>query len=118
MLRTHAVHPRLRGEHAIRGTPWLDAYGSSPLARGTRHRVAELHARNRFIPACAGNTTDVSPCGVSVSVHPRLRGEHAGITIGTPDASGSSPLARGTQFGDEGTGQWERFIPACAGNTH
>ena len=73
------------------------AYGSSPLARGTRARFAARLVAARFIPAGAGNTDEVLRERICAAVHPRWRGEHINH-IGTPGAvGGSSPLARGTQ---------------------
>ncbi len=51
------VHPRLRGEHpSCRGIARF-VIGSSPPARGTRQRPRAPIAAQRFIPACAGNTS-------------------------------------------------------------
>ena len=59
--QTRAVHPRVRGEHAGTSGPTLRRPGSSPRARGTRFAVGAKRGRqNRFIPACAGNTSDQS----------------------------------------------------------
>ena len=56
-LEGSPVHPRMRGERV----PFLAAMrsntGSSPHARGTRHRAGHARAVARFIPACAGNAT-------------------------------------------------------------
>ena len=52
---------------------------------------------NRFIPACAGNSSDHGATLVTLPVHPRLRGE----------------LGKYTYF----TNDQIRFIPACAGNS-
>ena len=112
-----AVHPRSRGEHML---DWLRrhaATGSSPLARGTLGLPLPADARERFIPARAGNTL----CGriwVRMSpVHPRSRGEHARIG-GLPTRKiGSSPLARGTRQHPSWRREGGRFIPARAGNT-
>ena len=49
-------HPRMRGEHQLRGTLLGFLLGSSPHARGTR-KIDELRAVILgIIPACAGNT--------------------------------------------------------------
>ena len=50
------VHPRSRGEHGTWFPATRRSSGSSPLARGTRNRVAVLAGHRRFIPARAGNT--------------------------------------------------------------
>ena len=92
-----AVHPRSRGEHS--GVPQGEghAYGSSPLARGTRRGAAGRGARHRFIPARAGNTYE--------------------IAAWDPNSYGSSPLARGTLGAGAPRAAAARFIPARAGNT-
>ena len=113
----HTVHPRSRGEHYIPLAPGFNLAGSSPLARGTRHRPPHARGLCRFIPARAGNTWAFRSNCCSSAVHPRSRGEHLGVMTLTPAMPGSSPLARGTQA--EGiSGQLVgRFIPARAGNT-
>ncbi len=111
------VHPRWRGEHdAFLALGRVDG-GSSPLARGTQlFPVLALDDR-RFIPAGAGNTRALAFHALSLSVHPRWRGEHRIARLWPNSAPGSSPLARGTHkaaFLDNDAG---RFIPAGAGNT-
>ena len=56
MIWYRAVHPRVRGEHLALIPPQLGVFGSSPRARGTLEKVFRSHLRDRFIPACAGNT--------------------------------------------------------------
>ena len=107
----------MRGEHGWRLRQCRRQSGSSPRARGTlrvRHRQG---LGVRFIPACAGNTVSGSSISRALSVHPRVRGEHASLLNGCFVESGSSPRARGTRTrcGRLPAGGW--FIPACAGNT-
>ena len=111
------VHPRWRGEHqsACPGLP--RAGGSSPLARGTHFRNIILKARQRFIPAGAGNTAGRRAQDPGQAVHPRWRGEHGKIISKKDLADGSSPLARGTRDSDRQRRGRPRFIPAGAGNT-
>ena len=71
--------------------------GSSPHARGTLAQRDLAVAVERFIPACAGNTT--TGCAFIVG------------------CSGSSPHARGTRAAIQRRRCRGRFIPACAGNT-
>ena len=111
------VHPRSRGEHPDFMRGMCTTAGSSPLARGTPPRGAPSVLGGRFIPARAGNTSDVSLYRCSGAVHPRSRGEHMASPITTPTATGSSPLARGTRDDGEGADARLRFIPARAGNT-
>ena len=138
---TSWAHPRSRGEHVIperrRGYP----LGSSPLARGTRHRRHQSPESNGLIPARAGNTRRVPPPGVQGGgvggliparagntgvrfgvlmgawAHPRSRGEHATGKGRSPWFWGSSPLARGTLVTHLCDNPLCGLIPARAGNT-
>ena len=91
--------------------------GSSPLARGTRN----LHPGDGpvcgLIPARAGNTTARYVQRRGVQAHPRSRGEHMMGSSNESVASGSSPLARGTQAHRRGLVRLRGLIPARAGNT-
>ena len=91
----------------------------------------------RFIPACAGNTAAVFRTSAAIAVHPRVCGEHFMTNVpfalsfgssprvrGTRASSniplfvgGSSPRVRGTLVTKMRRCQYDRFIPACAGNT-
>ena len=117
MRRSTPVHPRSRGEHPGASQSASSGPGSSPLARGTRHRPQAPGRFHRFIPARAGNTGPSWPpcrCG---TVHPRSRGEHGADPKRNPRSAGSSPLARGTPSWEPGRYAAGRFIPARAGNT-
>ena len=95
-LSSPAVHPRWRGEQCSLFPPDQVASGSSPLARGTA-LVCRLGSRQaRFIPAGAGNRAENRAARNAAAVHPRWRGEQAGLGITAKIANGSSPLARGT----------------------
>ena len=112
--------------------------GSSPRVRGTQQRGRVDRASRRFIPACAGNSTNKRRNSSKSPVHPRVCGE---LTISTPwrkSVAGSSPRVRGTRTrrigmrarpavhprvcgelaGERGADSGVlRFIPACAGNS-
>ena len=111
------VHPRSRGEHAQDHTFRDPVVGSSPLARGTRHRSSRRSPPVRFIPARAGNTRWRGRCPRTAPVHPRSRGEHFSDRDVEMVTVGSSPLARGTPRWSNPRDCRERFIPARAGNT-
>ena len=113
-----AVHPRLCGEHMRSRWPASRRAGSSPPVRGTPREAMEAAYRRRFIPACAGNTSQGSPVGQAHTVHPRLCGEHAHLGLYEVNAVGSSPPVRGTPSRRDEFLATMRFIPACAGNTH
>ena len=96
----------------------LPASGSSPLARGTRHRIGRRLHPERFISARAGNTPRTAASTAARPVHPRSRGEHAGGVRRYGLHRGSSPLARGTPHPPRPHLPHQRFIPARAGNTN
>ena len=116
-LEANTVHPRLRGEllKTKVGTPAIT--GSSPLTRGTQPIAVRLNFPLRFIPAYAGNSGVLSLESVTITVHPRLRGELFGATKEVFWPCGSSPLTRGTQSSALNSILIERFIPAYAGNS-
>ena len=92
---SHSVHPRVCGEQFIFMTCPFYSPGSSPRVRGTDGHMATVAANNRFIPACAGNSSIRQLLSTTSSVHPRVCGEQK-----RPGGRRSQP----------------RFIPACAGN--
>ena len=51
------VHPRMRGEHHQQRSRIGRVVGSSPHARGTPAIAPSSISSERFIPACAGNTS-------------------------------------------------------------
>ena len=116
-VRGHVAHPRSRGEHLVRGPPFLWVWGSSPLARGTQPRIARHAATFGLIPARAGNTDALGYEPWGVRAHPRSRGEHFRICFLRTSAQGSSPLARGTPNEPLKATSGMGLIPARAGNT-
>ena len=70
-----------------------------------------------LIPARAGNTWPRQKTRAPARAHPRSRGEHVQTLDKLGDASGSSPLARGTLFQKVNEGRGVGLIPARAGNT-
>ena len=111
------VHPRVCGEHGGSEVVPPSEFGSSPRMRGTHKDEVREAAEYRFIPAYAGNTRARYPEFEEASVHPRVCGEHDGISIFLDPAAGSSPRMRGTQIGINEVRGCSRFIPAYAGNT-
>ena len=91
--------------------------GSSPRVRGTRIRRRLGEERDRFIPACAGNSSRSSRRPDRPSVHPRVCGELANPRHARTLYAGSSPRVRGTPVIGGVAGRRRRFIPACAGNS-
>ena len=97
ICETHAVHPRVCGELGRPPTSATGCRGSSPRVRGTPAHSGRGDRRQRFIPACAGNSRAACVQGRRRAVHPRVCGELAG-------AAAAAVRVR-------------RFIPACAGNS-
>jgi len=84
--------------------------------RGTAERQQGRVARERFIPAHAGNGLLADRERRRRSVHPRARGEREFDRLVRERDSGSSPRTRGTVGGPAGSFEHRRFIPAHAGN--
>ena len=110
------VHPRVCGERVSVEEADQFVAGSSPRVRGTRRRSARRTARQRFIPACAGNAAGPRWWWRYSAVHPRVCGERINRTAAGVSRSGSSPRVRGTRLGSGYRDGAVRFIPACAGN--
>ena len=82
--------------------------GSSPRVRGTRVAEHRPPAGERFIPACAGNSSATWRSSALRSVHPRVCGElHARGALELAHG-GSSPRVRGTRTSRP---------PRCTGTT-
>ncbi len=91
------VHPRVRGEQDENLVDARRRHRFIPACAGNRHLAEYVEARRRrFIPACAGNRRSRATMSSLMTVHPRVRGEQAELSIGH--------------------GGFWRFIPACAGN--
>ena len=107
----------MRGEHFWE-IPLINFdVGSSPHARGTPGVAERTPPPTGIIPACAGNTQG-SPVPLSARRdHPRMRGEHDGLTEVDYKDAGSSPHARGTRRRRSSSRFGFGIIPACAGNT-
>ena len=91
--------------------------GSSPRVRGTLTRARCSDGRSRFIPACAGNSTERIRIMLLWPVHPRVCGELPPARRLVLGAFGSSPRVRGTLAAVAKAPSAARFIPACAGNS-
>ena len=73
--------------------------------------------KTRFIPAWAGNTVNNTTGAYTITVHPRVGGEHMQPSPFTSGQCGSSPRGRGTPLCLPHYPRQHRFIPAWAGNT-
>ena len=117
LLRFETVHPRVCGEHLRFNNSHISSPGSSPRVRGTQQQRGKQRPSVRFIPACAGNTSDRGCCCRYDAVHPRVCGEHELRWGYRSEKGGSSPRVRGTHAPHFRRHHENRFIPACAGNT-
>ena len=110
-------HPRSRGEYVDMSTSRQTAKGSSPLSRGIRESVDPNGAKQRIIPALAGNTALTRRATARSWDHPRSRGEYPHHCVEDTFLPGSSPLSRGIHRGRRRGRVLRRIIPALAGNT-
>ena len=110
------VHPRTCGERRL----WLlvlrGSTGSSPHVRGTGLGELAILARERFIPARAGNGLTYRLTILLTAVHPRTCGERVFSIVCALLQVGSSPHVRGTVERVDCRVVTLRFIPARAGN--
>ena len=107
----------MRGEHTITSVLSRSTLGSSPRARGARVDKDKAVIMWGIIPACAGSTRPDHPGHGQAGDHPRVRGEHPGLTPYTRNSEGSSPRARGALGGCDAFAEGLGIIPACAGST-
>ena len=111
-----SVHPRACGERRWRPALVAGEPGSSPRMQGTVLRVRFTTPSKRFIPAHAGNGSQIMCPGQDAAVHPRACGERSNSGAMDRSRTGSSPRVRGTGRAARRTGSPRRFIPARAGN--
>ncbi len=111
-----AVHPRVCGEQKAESDPSAAKAGSSPRVWGTEGKKRMKAARERFIPACVGNSHRQRLTRRRMAVHPRVCGEQDLAFTDAPAQSGSSPRVWGTDAPCRGVVVSYRFIPACVGN--
>ena len=110
-------HPRVCGEHEIGSCFAGGNEGSSPRVRGTRSPSCCALQNRGIIPACAGNTCRETNTAKGRRDHPRVCGEHDGMTSVLMFPRGSSPRVRGTHGVAVADDAHLGIIPACAGNT-
>ena len=113
--RTSPDHPRSRGVYLSRTGIRVSSEGSSPLARGLRHRTSSLVNLGRIIPARAGFTRPRTRPWGPTSDHPRSRGVYGPLPSPPLAGTGSSPLARGFTSTGCGPGRPPRDHPRSRG---
>ena len=85
--------------------------------RGTHRFDSVGHYPAGIIPAYAGNTSTSSMVTVRPPDHPRVCGEHSGVSAPSAVRAGSSPRMRGTRRQQDRRRRRIGIIPAYAGNT-
>ena len=110
-------HPRVCGEHCFMPIPNKGHFGSSPRMRGAPSKNSINRVYCRIIPAYAGSTEQARAQSWDSGDHPRVCGEHIGLTWICSARSGSSPRMRGAPGGARSADRHERIIPAYAGST-
>ena len=91
--------------------------GSPPPTRGTLAKVVRSIGFFRITPAYAGNTYAFGKLVWLNEDHPRLRGEHNGLSLQTQVVVGSPPPTRGTLCIHLRSTLSLGITPAYAGNT-
>ena len=91
-----SVHPRVCGEQESSRRAPISSSGSSPRVRGTVAQKAVTYILDRFIPACAGNSSAPRSVSPPQTVHPRVCGEQTIFQAVRTASVGSSPRVRGT----------------------
>ena len=111
-------HPRMCGEHRVRGADHRRGEGSSPHVRGARRPQRGAFGGRGIIPACAGSTYQAVFDGDGVRDHPRMCGEHSNRVGDWFATLGSSPHVRGARRPRCRVPCERGIIPACAGSTY
>ena len=115
--RKRGVYPRVGGGNCGL-TAWSRrAAGLSPRGRGKRRRIQRDSLGARSIPAWAGETQRRVLIGGGVKVYPRVGGGNRRRRLWTLIARGLSPRGRGKQYLCVFNLEWQRSIPAWAGET-
>ncbi len=79
---------------------------------------SEYITRERAIPACAGRTGGIQSLLALLTGHPRVCGENATGSPGSPRGSSGHPRVCGENTASAADAQViHRAIPACAGRT-
>ncbi len=111
------VYPRVCGGNGYTVMGYFMGYGLSPRVRGKQIRLEKHKRVDRSIPACAGETLDDDDDTVRIWVYPRVCGGNKSLRRETVSFAGLSPRVRGKPPKGASMDQFERSIPACAGET-
>ena len=111
------VHPRVCGGNITRCASSVKARGTSPRVRGKLILDRKRGLSERYIPACAGETSMHKFSGCNSGVHPRVCGGNGLLESEHAPSDGTSPRVRGKHKKRRILWHWMRYIPACAGET-
>ena len=92
--------------------------GTSPHTRGKPRPGPPWRWYQRNIPAYAGKTEGFHDGLLSMSEHPRIRGENENHGDELVEVLGTSPHTRGKPLRGRHSAPWRRNIPAYAGKTY
>ena len=110
-------HPRVCGNHEVRGRPYPQLLGSPPRVREPLFMM-QTHIRFHGItPACAGTTCIITSEGRDFEDHPRVCGNHLSRLPTQSGRQGSPPRVREPQVRAFGCPSSPGITPACAGTT-
>ena len=109
------VYPRVCGGTAPLVGPSAPDGGLSPRVRGNPIAFHHDVARDRSIPACAGEPRVRPGALTGTTVYPRVCGGTPPSRPGVSQHEGLSPRVRGNLPISQGHGDSQRSIPACAG---
>ena len=115
--RARAVHPHVRGAHALETGAATGTRGPSPRAWGSHHDSNAPGRGLRSIPTCVGLTTHQGRSASSGPVHPHVRGAHLPVIDELERSPGPSPRAWGSLPPGRTCPGPVRSIPTCVGLT-
>ena len=116
--RRPKVYPRVCGGTLSSGRPSSWTAGLSPRVRGNPGIAGKSMGGYRSIPACAGEPASGAGIRIRVQVYPRVCGGTTIIVRPALLTRGLSPRVRGNLFLSQFSPNFQRSIPACAGEPH
>ena len=109
------VYPRVCGGTGTRALARLLTGGLSPRVRGNPDGPGSDGAIHGSIPACAGEPLAATPSRCRPPVYPRVCGGTGGPIGAGRTTDGLSPRVRGNPWSSLVIVDFQRSIPACAG---
>ena len=112
-----SVYPCVYREHTELLNSIVAIPGLSLCIQGTRSfRVSDKYWV-RFIPVYTGNTFKIKNKTHRGAVYPCVYREHLSLSNILNHFAGLSLCIQGTQYGNDNTNSYRRFIPVYTGNT-